>query len=58
MGALALETLEQRILPASSIFWNMDQSGDWNTASNWVDDQGVSRVPAAGDNVANNRRRR
>jgi hypothetical protein len=45
-----IEWLEDRVLPAQ-VFWNVDADGFWNVAANWRDDQGVSRVPGAGDDV-------
>src|SRR5262245_37316536 len=47
---LVCEALEDRILPAQ-IFWNVDADGFWNVAGNWRDDQGVSRLPEANDDV-------
>src|SRR2546430_160698 len=41
-----LELLEERVLLAN-IFWNVDASGFWDTASNW---SGGS-VPGSGDDV-------
>src|SRR5262245_9881471 len=46
----AVERLEDRLAPAT-VSWNVDASGFWDVASNWIDDQGVSRLPAAGDDV-------
>ena len=46
----ALEVLEDRVLPAT-VFWNVDADGFWDVAANWRDDQGVSRLPGAEDDV-------
>src|SRR5262245_51460220 len=47
---LNLEYLEDRIL-LSNIFWNVDANGSWDVPGNWKDEAGVSRLPAAGDDV-------
>src|SRR4051794_29987879 len=44
------ETMEPRVL-LSVVTWAVDSSGFWDVAANWVDDQGKSRVPGAGDDV-------
>lgn len=48
--ALLFEVLEQRIVLAT-ISWNVDTSGYWDVAANWVDDLGVHRVPGPADDV-------
>lgn len=45
-----LEILEDRLAPAV-VSWNVNASGSWNVASNWIDDQGVSRLPGPDDDV-------
>jgi RHS repeat-associated protein len=47
---LVLERLEDRLAPAQ-VAWAVDASGFWDVASNWLDDQGVSRVPAPNDDA-------
>jgi hypothetical protein len=47
---LALESLEDRVVPAN-VNWAVDADGLWDIASNWVDDQGVHRVPGFNDDV-------
>ena len=47
---LYLEQLEERLAPAQ-VNWINLAGGNWSTASNWRDDQGVNRTPTAGDNV-------
>jgi hypothetical protein len=42
--------LEDRILP-STVSWNVDVSGAWENAANWIDDQGVHRLPGPSDIV-------
>src|SRR5262245_8924106 len=48
--SFGLEQLESRVLLAN-IFWNVDADGFWDVASNWKDENGVSRLPGAGDDV-------
>jgi hypothetical protein len=54
---LHLEALENRIAPAT-VSWINAGGGDWDTASNWRDDQGINRLPGPNDdaviNVAGN----
>src|SRR6516164_9842420 len=54
---LHLEALEDRILP-STVTWINLAGGDWDTAANWRDDQGINRLPGPNDdtviNVAGN----
>ena len=47
---VTLERLEDRLVLAN-IFWTVDADGFWDVASNWRDELGVSRLPAAGDDV-------
>ena len=46
--------MERRELLAQ-VSWNVDADGFWDVAANLRDDQGVNRVPAAGDDVIINR---
>jgi RHS repeat-associated protein len=46
----AVEMLEDRRMLAQ-VAWNVDADGFWNVAENWLDDQGVNRVPGANDDV-------
>ena len=48
-----MQLLEDRVLP-STIFWNSPGNGQWDVASNWLDDQAVSRLPNATDDVVIN----
>ena len=48
-----MELLEDRLTPAT-VNWINSSGGDWNTAGNWQDDQGVHRVPGAGDDTVIN----
>jgi RHS repeat-associated protein len=54
---LYLEVLENRIAPAT-VSWIDAAGGDWDTATNWRDDQGINRLPGPNDdaviNVAGN----
>ncbi len=50
---LALEPLEDRTL-LSVVNWVSPTGGDWDTASNWLDVQGVARLPGPGDDVVIN----
>src|SRR5260370_17945594 len=45
-----LEQLEDRTL-LSTVNWINPAGGDWDTTSNWVDDQGVNRLPGPSDNA-------
>jgi RHS repeat-associated protein len=47
---LFLEPLEERQTPAQ-VAWAVDADGFWDVASNWLDDQGVNRVPGQNDDV-------
>jgi hypothetical protein len=47
---LRLEILEDRNLP-STVTWINPAGGDWDTAANWVDDQGVHRLPGPADDA-------
>ena len=47
---LAFEVMEPRVLLAV-VSWAVDASGFWDVAANWVDNQGVHRVPGPGDDV-------
>ncbi|HET9129966.1 MAG TPA: matrixin family metalloprotease, partial [Terriglobia bacterium] len=38
-----------------TISWNTDTDGFWDVAGNWLDSNGVSRLPTAGDDVLINR---
>jgi hypothetical protein len=49
----SLEQLEDRTL-LSTISWINPAGGDWDTASNWMDDQGVNRLPDSSDNAVIN----
>src|SRR4051812_38684760 len=49
----ALEALEIRRL-MSTVVWNVAADGNWSTASNWIDDQNVARVPTSLDDVVIN----
>lgn len=46
----AIEHLEQRTLLAT-VSWAVDADGDWSNAANWLDDQGVNRLPTSADDV-------
>ena len=46
----ALESLERRVV-LSTVMWTSSQSGFWDVAANWVDNQGVNRVPGPNDDV-------
>jgi hypothetical protein len=37
--------------PATNVSWINPAGGAWNVASNWLDSNGVNRVPAAGDDA-------
>ena len=45
-----LEILEDRVL-LSVVAWKNPMNGDWDTPSNWIDGQGISRLPGLGDDV-------
>ncbi len=45
-----LEALEDRCL-LSSFQWASDSSGNWNTAANWVDQNGNPGIPGANDDA-------
>ena len=45
-----MELLEDRQL-LTTVSWINPAGGIWNTASNWRDDVGANRVPAAADDV-------
>ena len=47
---LALESLEGRVVPAN-VYWAVDANGLWDVTANWVDDQGVHRLPNSNDDV-------
>jgi len=47
---LGIELLEKRWLLAN-VFWDVDSDGSWNVATNWRDESGTQRIPAAGDDV-------
>jgi hypothetical protein len=47
---LVLERLENRAV-RSTVTWINPAGGDWDTASNWLDDQGVQRVPGPADDA-------
>lgn len=49
----SLEQLEDRTL-LSTLNWMNPAGGDWDTASNWVDDQGVNRLPGPLDKAVIN----
>jgi hypothetical protein len=45
-----LETLEDRTVP-STVTWVGGTTGDWDTAANWQDSNGVHRLPGARDDA-------
>ena len=47
---VTIEALENRCM-LSTVSWNVGISGQWTTASNWLDDVGVARVPTSDDDV-------
>ena len=47
---LRMEQLEPRAM-LSTVSWATNASGLWSDPSNWLDDLGDNRVPAAGDDV-------
>ncbi len=50
MSMPTVEPLESRLLLAV-VSWISDADGFWDNPANWLDDQGVNRVPADGDDV-------
>src|SRR5262245_64287847 len=46
----SFEVLEDRILLAT-VRWAVDADGFWDVAANWLDDQGVHRLPGSDDDV-------
>ncbi|MEZ6059150.1 MAG: RHS repeat-associated core domain-containing protein [Planctomycetaceae bacterium] len=49
-ASTAAESLETRQLLAA-FSWNTDSDGAWDNAANWIDGEGNSGIPAAGDSV-------
>ena len=41
----------QKLSITPTISWNVNTDGFWDVASNWIDSNGVSRLPTAGDDV-------
>src|SRR5437660_1170266 len=48
---LSLEPLEEIVLLNGTVSWINAAGGDWGLASNWRDQNGLSRLPGATDDV-------